>query len=476
MSHKTIVINNITVAMGQKICFEEFSTQIQSGKQILIMGRNGAGKSTLLKVVQNMIQPTQGIISISNDIVFGYVAQTVLDHQQLSGGQRFNQALSQALAVDPDVLLLDEPTNHLDLKNKRSLTRMLQRYQGTLIIVSHDLEILTLDFDEIWHVEHGIITIFKGNYDQYCIEHGIVQQKEEDQRDQLQKDKRQLRKLVQDEQSRAGKSKSANKRENDRNILGAMKDAGSSTAGKNMKKLSKVHETLQQKMADNFVHKKIEPKFNIDTKNVSSSRSIISIVEGSCGYIKSVIDNIHLQVTSMDRIAIIGDNGSGKSTLIKALLHDPSVFVTGSWNMPLKNNIGYLDQHYSNLDAHASVTETIQKIVPDWDDLKVRKHLNDFLFSSQAEVTNLVKNLSGGEKARLSLAYIAAQSPYLLLLDEITNNIDLETREHIIEVLQLYPGAMIIVSHDPAFLDTLSVTDFYEIVDGKMQRRILKAN
>src|SRR3989338_226339 len=117
MSHKTIIINNITVAMGQKICFEDFSTQIQSGKHILIMGRNGTGKLTLLKVIQNMVQPTQGLISISKDIVFGYVPQTVLDHQQLSGGQRFNQALSQALAVEPDVLLLDEPTNHLDLKN-----------------------------------------------------------------------------------------------------------------------------------------------------------------------------------------------------------------------------------------------------------------------------------------------------------------------------------------------------------------------
>jgi ATPase subunit of ABC transporter with duplicated ATPase domains len=470
MSHKPIVINNITVAMGQKICFEDFSTQIQSGKQILIMGRNGAGKSTLLKVIQNLVQPIEGIISISSDIVFGYVPQTVLDHQQLSGGQRFNQSLSYALSVEPDVLLLDEPTNHLDLKNKRSLTRMLQRYYGTLVVVSHDLEILTLDFDEIWHVEHGIITIFKGNYDQYCIEHGIAQQKEEDQRDQLQKDKRQLRKLVQDEQSRAGKSKSANKRENDRNILGAMKDAGSSTAGKNMKKLAKVHENLQQKMADNFVHKKIEPKFNLDTKVISSGRSIISIIDGSCCYTKPVINNMHLQMGCTDRIAIIGDNGSGKSTIIKALLRDLSVAITGQWSMPSKDIIGYLDQHYSNLNADATVTENIQNIVPDWDDLKVRKHLNDFLFSSQLAVSNVVKNLSGGEKARLSLACMAAQSPSLLLLDEITNNIDLETREHIIEVLQLYPGAMIIVSHDPAFLQALSVTDFYEVADGCIAR------
>lgn len=472
MSHKPIIINNITVTMGQKTCFENFSVQIQSGKQILIMGRNGAGKSTLLKVIQGMVQPAEGTVSISRDIIFGYVPQTVLDHQQLSGGQRFNQSLSQALATDPDVLLLDEPTNHLDLKNKRSLTRMLQRYQGTLVVVSHDLEILTLDFDEIWHVEHEAITIFKGNYDQYCIEHGIVQQKEEVARDQLQKDKRHLRKLVQDEQSRAGKSKSANKRENDRNIIGAMKDAGSSTAGKNMKKLAKVHDTLQQKMADNFVHKKIEPKFYIDAKVLSSGKSVISIVDGSCGYNKlvDILSRIHLQVGAADRIAITGDNGSGKSTLIKALLHDTSVFVTGSWTMPPKNNIGYLDQHYSNLDPNASVTEVIENLVPDWDDFKVRKHLNDFLFSSQVAVSNLVKNLSGGEKARLSLAYIAAQSPYLLLLDEITNNIDLETRAHIIEVLQSYPGAMVIVSHDPAFLEEMSVTDYYEVADGKIER------
>ena len=470
MSHKPIIINNITVTMGQKVCIEEFSTQIQSGKQILIMGRNGAGKSTMLKVIQNMVQPTEGKITISQDIVFGYVPQTVIDHQQLSGGQRFNQALSYALSMDPDVLCLDEPTNHLDLKNKRSLTRMLQRYSGTLVVVSHDSEVLTLDFDEIWHVEHAKITIFKGNYEQYCIEHGIVQQKEEDNRDQLQRDRRQLRKMVQDENVRAGKSKSASKRENDRNILGAMKDAGSSTAGKNMKKLAKAQDAIHQKLADNFVHKKIEPKFHLDARALSSSKAVIAITDGSCGYSKPVVSNIHLQLNSTGRIAIIGDNGSGKSTIIKALLHDPSVIVQGSWMMPSKDAIGYLDQHYSNLDRDLSVTENIQSIVPDWDDLKVRKHLNDFLFSSQLQVSNLVKNLSGGEKARLSLAVIAAQSPCLLLLDEITNNIDLETRAHIIEVLATYPGAMILVSHDPAFLQTMSVTDTYEVADGRMQR------
>jgi ATPase subunit of ABC transporter with duplicated ATPase domains len=468
MSHKPIIISDIFLSINQKTFFEKFSTQIHPRKHIVIMGRNGAGKSILLKIIQGIVQPTEGYVTISDEIVFGYVPQTISDYPELSGGQRFNKALSSALSIEPDILCLDEPTNHLDLNNKRSLIRMLQKYNRTLIIISHDPEILTLDFDEIWHIEHGHIKVFQGNYSEYLKEHGIKQQSVEHQREQLRKEKRQLRKLVQVEHKRASQSKSANKNENDRNLLGAMKESGSHTAGKNLKRLSKVQEEIQEKLAGNFVHKKIEPKFNLDSRKLLSGKSIVSIVNGGCGYKKPVINNINLQVKADARIAIIGDNGTGKSTFIKALLHDPNVITDGQWIMPQKNNIGYLDQHYSNLDQNLTVTEIIQKAAPDWDDLKIRKHLNDFLFSTQEEVKNKVANLSGGEKARLSLAQIAAQSPYLLLLDEITNNVDLETREQIIEVLKKYPGAMIIVTHDPRLLQELSVDTIYETQNGSL--------
>ena len=153
-------------------------------------------------------------------------------------------------------------------------------------------------------------------------------------------------------------------------------------------------------------------------------------------------------------MAIRGDNGSGKTTLIKAILNDPSVLKSGDWHVPNREDIGYLDQHYGTLDPHKTVTETIHGLVPTWAHGEIRKHLNDFLFRKNEEVNAFVKTLSGGEKVRLSLAQIAAKTPRLLVLDEITNNLDLETRDHVIQVLKEYPGAMLVICPAPQKLDS----------------------
>lgn len=469
MSHKPIILSDISLFINQKTCFEHFSTQIHPGRHIVIIGSNGTGKSTLLKIIQGILPPTQGTITLEAEIVFGYVAQTITDYPQLSGGQRFNKALSHTLSLEPDVLCLDEPTNHLDLNNKRSLIGMLQKYKGTLLVASHDPEVLTLDFDEIWHIEHGTITVFQGNYAAYLKEHAVKQHFVKQQRERLEKEKNQLRKMIEKERKRTAQSKAANQFENDRNLLVRMKETGSHTAGRNSKKLAKAQEIIQQKLVGNFVHKHIEPKFTLDAAKLALEKSVVYIVDGSCGYKEPILNTIYLQVKAADRIAIIGDNGTGKSTFIKAVLRDPSIVIDGQWLMPTQHTIGYLDQHYANLEPQNTVIQAIEKVAPDWDNLHIRKHLNDFLFSTQEQVTTKVAHLSGGEKARLSLAFIAAQSPYLLLLDEITNNVDLATREHIIQVLQKYPGAMIIVSHDLQFLQALSVHTIYQTNNGKLE-------
>jgi len=468
MSHTSIILKDVSLIVGEKLCFENFSKQIISGKHVVIMGMNGAGKSTLLKIIQGSIEPTMGKVVISSDVTFGYVPQTITDYPELSGGQRFNKLLSKALSLQPDVLCLDEPTNHLDLNNKRSLVRMLQRYEGTLVVVSHDPELLKLDFDEIWHLEHGAITIFNGNYEEYIREHALKINTIEHQREQLDKEKRKLFKLQQQENKRASSSKSAHKDEKDRVLLGAMKERGSQTVGKKQKHMSRSHEEIQQKLAAAYVHKKIEPKFNLNARCLSSNKVIVSISQGSCGYQNPVLDDVNLQLQAMDKIALIGDNGTGKSTFLKALLHDPHISITGEWLIPPKNTIGYLDQHYTTINSSLTVIQVIQDAAPGWTDLEVRKHLNDFLFCTQVEVFNKVSNLSGGERARLCLCYIAANPPSLLLLDEITNNIDIDTRAHVIEVLKAYPGAMILITHDIQFLAELGIDTVYEIKNGKL--------
>ncbi len=462
MNHKPIVIKNISLLVNQKTCFNDFSTQIHPGTKIVIMGPNGAGKSTLLKIIQGIVEPSQGRVIIPSGIIFGFVPQTITDYPQLSGGQRFNKALSQALSINPDILCLDEPTNHLDLSNKRSLALLLRSYKETLIVVSHDPDILTLDFDEIWNIEHGIVSIFRGNYNEYLKEKKGKQLSLERKKEQLHKEKRGLRKSVQLESRRAARSKSANKNEKDRNLLGTMKESGSRSTGKSLKRLSKIDDKIQQHLVGTFIHKSIEPRFNLDARKLSSSKALVSVVNGACGYDELILHNISIQVLPKEHIAIIGNNGTGKSTFLKALLNDPSILKQGEWVTPLIKDIGYLDQHYSSLNQSLTVFETIKEIVPEWSDAQVRKQLNDFLFRTQEEVTNKVNNLSGGEKARLTLASIAAQSPQLLLLDEITNNVDIETRKHIIEVLKAYPGAMIIISHDIDFLTELGVLTIYE--------------
>ena len=154
---------------------------------------------------------------------------------------------------------------------------------------------------------------------------------------------------------------------------------------------------------------------------------------------------------------ILGENGSGKTTLVKAILGDPSIERSGEWSLIDPMHIGYLDQHYQTLDPQKTVFETIQAIASEKQDAEIRCLLNDFLFRKNEQVEARVNTLSGGERARLSLCQIGARTPRLLILDEVTNNLDLETRDHVIQVLQEYPGGLIIISHDQDFLHQIEI-------------------
>ncbi|WP_250295183.1 ATP-binding cassette domain-containing protein [Wolbachia endosymbiont of Oedothorax gibbosus] len=161
--HKPIQITNLELSFSHKTCFQDFNIQIDSGSRIAIIGRNGSGKSTLLKILLDTSKATSGYIKVPEDVVFGYVPQIIDEFCNLSGGQRLNQAMTHALGLDPNVLLLDEPTNHLDIRNRKGLMRMLSNYLGTLIIVSHDTELLRNCVDTLWHIDNGMMII--------CVKH-----------------------------------------------------------------------------------------------------------------------------------------------------------------------------------------------------------------------------------------------------------------------------------------------------------------
>ena len=172
-AHNPIQINNISLEFTHKTCFKNFTTQVTYGERIAIIGKNGSGKSTLLKILQGLIEPTDGIIKLPKEVQIGYVPQIIeetKDITTLSGGQRVNKTLTKALSISPNILLLDEPTNHLDLNNRKSLLKMLRTYTGTLIIVSHDIELLSNYIDKLWHIDNNNIYMFSGNYNDYMRE------------------------------------------------------------------------------------------------------------------------------------------------------------------------------------------------------------------------------------------------------------------------------------------------------------------
>ncbi len=467
--HKPIQINNLDLYFPHKICFENFNASLHYGSRIAIIGRNGSGKSTLLKILQGMLEPSAGHIDIPNDAIFGYLPQIIDDFTNLSGGERLNKALTKALNLQPNILLLDEPTNHLDQKNRQSLMRKLQNYAGTLIIISHDTELLRNCVDILWHIDAGKIYVFSGNYDDYIREIKLKQASLLQDLTKLKQQKKATHEKRMKEQQKAAKSRSKGKKNLARSKVTKMAAdlktmKAQQSQGKKLKNIDHRSQQLKKQLDDLYLPEVITPKFSID-HHASINKNLVQITNGNVGYgsCKPIVSGINLAVSGGDHIAITGDNGSGKSTLLRAIFGDPAIYKAGSWITPNLSDIGYLDQHYRALDMHQSAFEIISAAAPHWNHGEVRRHLNDFLFRKNEEINALVKTLSGGEKARLSLAKIAASPPSLLLLDEITNNLDMETKEHIIQVLKAYRGAMIVVSHEPDFLEAIDIHGQYDL-------------
>jgi ATPase subunit of ABC transporter with duplicated ATPase domains len=461
--HKPIYINNLTFSLPHKICFENFSAQIAYGSRIAIIGRNGCGKTTLLNLLQGLIEPSDGSVTFTSDIVIEYVPQLIEECDSLSGGERLNAALLAAFNRQPNLLLLDEPTNHLDRSSRQNLLRMLHAYSGTLILASHDTELLQECIDIIWHIDESKITVFRGSYADYRREIKLKRGEVEGELKLLNREKKEMHQKLMQEQERAAKSKAAGKKKVENRkwlkMVGALKAMkAEKSQGNKLKAIDRKKDELSNQLAKIRLPEIIKPKFSIDAADILG-KTLICISDGSVGYVhdRPLLSGVNFSLMGGERLALMGDNGSGKTTLIKAILGDDVVYKSGDWFTVKRDDIGYLSQHYHNLDFSQSVMEVISATVPDWSNAEIRRHLNNFLFRKNEEVMARIDSLSGGEKARLSLAQIAAKTPKLLVLDEITNNLDLETRAHVIQVLKDYPGAMVVISHDPDFLEAIEV-------------------
>jgi ATPase subunit of ABC transporter with duplicated ATPase domains len=337
-----------------------------------------------------------------------------------------------------------------------------------LIIATHDRELLRRCIDILWHINDGKITTFRGNYDDYLNEIRLKRQSISNQTESLEREKKAAHQRLMKEQEHVKKSVASGKK---KVATGRWMKSGGDLKGMKAEKsqgraLSAIDEKqkkLSEQLSGIRLPEIILPKFHLSHRDMGD-KTIVSIIDGSIAYEdKIVLQNINLSVGSRERVAIVGNNGSGKTTLIRGILNDANVLKSGDWNTPNLRDIGYLDQHYGNLDPEKSAVEIISETNPTWNHGEIRRHLNDFLFRKNEEVNALVKNLSGGERVRLSLAKIAASPPRLLILDEITNNIDLETRDHLVEILREYPAAMIIISHDEDFLNKIKPGKFMQL-------------
>ena len=457
-------IRDISLQFASNICFENFSSQIIQGQKIAVIGNNGSGKSSLLKLLRNEIEPICGCIDFNSDLQIEYVDQIIECHTKLSGGERFNKEFFQKIELSPDLLMLDEPTNHLDLQNRESLISIINSLSCAVIFATHDKDLISQCAEVIWHIDKGVIHQFRGKFDEYIRKHENEKYKIELKLRELNRESCLAHNKLMQEQERAKKSKQygRNKYRGDKINLSSKKRKGETTTGNRKAAISDYKNELREKMELIYEPKKIVPKFAFDQQKIRTDRNILEIRDGSIGYRSIILKNISLQLAHNQRMAIKGRNGSGKTTLMKAIMSDNQVFIQGEWITPQKKDIGYLDQFYKNFIGITPFDE-IKHNMPNASDSEIRQHLNCYLFRSNDQVYASIRTLSGGERARLSIAAIASRAFKLLVLDEPTNNIDMETASHLIDVLNNYSGSLIVISHDNNFLQQIGVESEYHL-------------
>jgi len=447
MSDFLLSLKDVSLAFGGPLVLDRVSLSVHKGLRAALTGRNGEGKSTLMKVIAGALEPDGGEIVRAPNLKVIYVSQEVPSDRPddpafnaLSGGQRRRQILEKALLDRPDLLLLDEPTNHLDVETIDWLEGMIRRQREmAVLIVTHDRRFLKRVATKIFDLDRGELSGWECDYTTF------VKRKADLLADEAVYWERKSKKLAQEE-AWIRRGVKARTTRNEGRVAALMKlraefAARRSPVGKATLKL--------------------------DTAAPGGER-VIKIERLGFAYDKPIISNFTADVLRGERIGILGKNGAGKTTLLK-LLTKQLAPTEGSVTLGTNVEMAFFDQLRSEMKPDLTVGENIAS---DRDEVivgGVRKHvysyLADFLFAPE-RVRTPVKALSGGERARLMLAKLFLKPANLLIMDEPTNDLDIETLELLEEQLLNYKGTLLLVSHDREFLDNVVTSTFVLEGDG----------
>ena len=340
---------------------------------------------------------------------------------EFSGGWRMRVALAATLFAAPDLLLLDEPTNYLDLEGTLWLEDHLANYPRTVIVISHDRDLLDTSIDQILHLDRGKLALYKGSYSSF-------------------EEQRATREMLD--------AKHAKRQADERKRLQAFVDRFKAKASKARQAQSRVKMLERMKPVTALVTQDVhEISFPVPEKMLSPP--IIAVDDVSVGYDpkQPVLNRVTLRIDTDDRIALLGSNGNGKSTLVKLLANRLPPF-SGRVTRAEKLSVGYFAQHQiDELNLDGSPYDHVRKLMPDAPETRIRGRTGAIGFSGKAGDT-LVRSLSGGEKTRLLLGLATFFGPNMIILDEPTNHLDIDSRAALAEAINEFPGAVIMVSHD----------------------------
>lgn len=499
-------IQDITYRVGGRTLLDNVTINIPSGHRIGLIGPNGAGKTTLFKLISGELGADGGKISLIKNSTIGIVrqdfpdlekpiidvvlaadteraallheAETTEDMNRIgdiydrlneigaydapsraatilaglgfdeeaqskpisfySGGWRARVALACVLFQQPNILLLDEPTNHLDFESLIWLEGFLAKYRETLVIISHDRDILNKTVDHILHLENQKLVSYTGTYDQF----------------EKTRAERLLGQQAMHEKQMAAKAH-----------MMKFVDRFRAKASKARQAQSRLKAIERMDIVDAVIADRVTAFTFPDPGDMKSP--LIQLDQVDAGYEpgKAILKNLNLSIDGGDRIALLGANGNGKSTLVK-LLSDRLPPLTGDIIKSGKLKIGYFAQFQTDeLDVNETPFQTMQYAMKEPSEVKVRSALYKFGFDKHKADTK-VGELSGGEKARLLFCLMSFHAPHIMLLDEPTNHLDMDAREALIQALNNYNGAIILVSHDPHLIECVA-DQLWVVADGK---------